>query len=71
MEKKYRNLRVAMYKYGDTQYTLAEVLNISQSAVNNRLAGRTSWTIREVKILCQRYKKPFEVLFNEGGEENG
>lgn len=68
MEKKYRNLRVAMCKYGDTQYTLAEVLNISQSAVNNRLTGRTSWTIREVNILCQRYKKPFEVLF--GGDKN-
>lgn len=69
MERKYSNLRVAMCKHGDTQYTLAEVLHISQSAVNNRLTGKTPWTIREIKILCQRYNKPFEVLF-KGGVEN-
>lgn len=68
--KRYRNLRVAMCKHGDTQYTLADVLHISQSAVNNRFTGRTPWAIREIKILCKRYNKPFEVLFNEGGEEN-
>lgn len=65
----YKELKAEMVLHGDTQSDIGEYLGLTQPAISSRFKGITPWTIREIKILCQRYNKPFEVLF-KGGVEN-
>lgn len=38
---------------GMTQYELADKLGISRNTMTSRLSGRSSFTLEEVKLICQ------------------
>lgn len=60
---KYPNLIGEMAKHGDTQKTLGDLLNITDSSVSRRLSGEIEWTISEIDIICEHYKKNYYELF--------
>ena len=64
-EVKYPNLVGEMARHGDTQRTIADLLNTSYNSIWRRLTGRTEWTISEIDILCEHYKKSYDELFKK------
>lgn len=64
-KKTYANLRAEIARNGDTLNTLSEVLGVSVGSISKRLSGDIEWTISEIKILCDRYNKSFEELFEK------
>jgi hypothetical protein len=57
------NLRAEMARFGDINTTLCEILNISETTRQHRFSGKHPFTLPEILILCQRYKKKVEELF--------
>lgn len=62
---KYPELVGEMAKHGDTQKTLAKLLDITYSSVSRRLSGRTEWSISEIEKLCEYYGKDYYELFKK------
>lgn len=59
----YSGLHAEMARHGHTQISLCEVLNLSQSAINQRFVGNRAWKQKEINTLCDYYKKSYEELF--------
>ena len=64
-KKMYPELAVEMVRHGETQRTLADLIGTSYNAIWRRLTGRTEWTISEIDILCEHYKKSYDELFKK------
>lgn len=62
-EIKYPKLEVEMSRNGDTQKSLAEILNITPQTVLKKLSGIREWTIGEIEIICEHYNKDYYELF--------
>ena len=62
-KKLYHNLRVEMYKNGDTQLSLAEEMNTTLTTINHKLMGRSKWNLEEIDYLCRKYNKDYYELF--------
>lgn len=62
---RFKNLRYHMMKHGDTQESLADVLNISTTAFNSKITGKTEWRKGEIDVLLARYNVTYEELFKE------
>lgn len=56
-ELKFAGLRSEMAKYGHTNKFLAELLDLSESAISRRFSGEIEWTLLEVAKICEFYKK--------------
>jgi predicted transcriptional regulator len=65
MEKpvKFPNLVAEMARKGDTQEVLAKLLNLTQASISRKLKGETGWSLKEVEIICDYYKKNYYELF--------
>lgn len=55
-----------MAKRGDTQKTLAELLDLPCASISRRLSGEIEWSISEVDKVCEYYKKGYYELFKRG-----
>lgn len=62
---KYPNLKAEMARLRESQEDLSKLLNICQMSVSNKLRGETDWTIGEIEILCDHYKKDYYELFKK------
>ena len=60
---KYPEIRVEMARHGDTQSTLAKLLDITVTSISRRLSGEIDWRISEVETLCKYYNKSYDELF--------
>lgn len=60
---KYPELAGEMRKHGDTQKTLAKLLELPNASISRRLSGETEWSISEIEKLCNYYKKNYYELF--------
>ncbi len=56
------NVRAEMARRGRSQTWLAQVLGLSQTAINRRLHGRTLWAIDELVTVAAQLGVPLEVL---------
>lgn len=52
-----------MAKRGDTQETLAKLLELTQPCISRRLTGETSWSMDDIEKICKHYKKDYKNLF--------
>ena len=59
----YPELIGEMAKRGENQSTLAELLGITPVSINNKMAGRTKWTLSEMIVISNYYNKDKEELF--------
>lgn len=50
--------------HGETREELAEVLEMTKTALCRRLLGDIDWSLSEIRKVCIHYKKPPEELFN-------
>lgn len=66
-------LEAAMAYAGDSQKDLAALLGVSIGQMSRRLSGAVEWRDGEIRQLCSRYGKPYEILFerNEVSAANG
>ena len=48
-------LKYRMAQHGDTQKEICKFLGISQNALINKLKGKNFFTMREVRLLVERY----------------
>lgn len=48
-------------KLGD----VAKVLNLDNSQISRKLAGKLRWSYDDIKTLCKHYNTSFEKLFRE------
>ena len=62
---KYPDLAGEMRKHGDTQQTLAKLLDLPIASISKRLSGETEWSIGEVEKICDYYKKNYYELFKK------
>lgn len=61
----YPELVAEMAKKGESQTSLAKLLEMSRPAMSNRLAGKTEWTISEIDKLCEYFDKDYYTLFKK------
>ena len=52
-----------MAKHGDTQKSIAKLLDLSIPSFSRRLSGEVDWSIGEIETLCKHYKKDYYELF--------
>lgn len=62
---KYPELAGEMAKHGDTQKTIAKLLDLSIPSFSRRLSGEVDWSIGEIETLCKYYKKDYYELFKK------
>ena len=60
---KYPGLAAEMARRGDTQEDLAKLLKLSRPTVCTKLSGKAEWSIGEIEIICEHYKKDYYELF--------
>lgn len=48
-------LKYKMSQHGDSQKQISKLLGISQSALINKFKGKNYFTMREVRLLVERY----------------
>ncbi len=60
---KYPELRIEMLRHGDTQTTLAKLINITVTSISRRLSGDIDWKISEIEKICKYYGKSYDELF--------
>ena len=48
-------LKYKMAQHGDSQKDISKLLDISQNALINKLKGKNFFTMREVRLLVERY----------------
>ena len=51
-----------MFQKGDTQKEICELLDISQNAFINKLKGKNYFTMREVRLIVERYDLDFREI---------
>lgn len=59
----YPNLEKEMTKHEDTRYDLARLLGITYSGMSYKINGKRTFTLEDIRKICNRYQKPFEYLF--------
>ena len=59
----YPGLAAEMARRGESQYTLAELLETTYSAIHRRMMGKTEWSISEIDKVCEHYNKDYYELF--------
>ena len=62
---KYPELAGEMAKHGDTQKSIAKLLDLSIPSFSRRLSGEVDWSIGEIETLCKHYKKDYYELFKK------
>ena len=55
-------LKYAMAQHGDTQKEICELLSISQNAFINKMRGKNYFTMREVRLIVERYDLNYEEI---------
>ena len=55
-------LKYRMAQHGDIQKEISKLLNISQNALINKLKGKNFFTMREVRLLVERYDLDYEEI---------
>ena len=55
-------LKYRMAQHGDSQKEISKLLNISQNALINKLKGKNFFTMREVRLLVERYDLDYEEI---------
>ena len=53
----YRNLASTLKTKGISNRQLAEILGISEKSVDNKISGRTDWTLPEFRKTCLLLKE--------------
>ena len=55
-------LKYKMSQHGDSQKEISKLLNISQNALINKLKGKNFFTMREVRLLVERYDLDYQEI---------
>ena len=55
-------LKYKMHQRGDSQKEICELLNISQNAFINKMRGKNYFTMREVRLIVERYDLDFREI---------
>ena len=55
-------LKYKMAQKGDSQKEICELLNISQNALINKMRGTNYFTMREVRLIVERYDLDFREI---------
>ena len=55
-------LKYVMSQHGDTQKEICELLSISQNAFINKMRGKNYFTMREVRLIVERYDLNYEEI---------
>ena len=55
-------LKYKMSQHGDTQQEICKLLSISQNALINKLKGKNYFTMREVRLIVERYDLDFREI---------
>ena len=55
-------LKYKMSQKGDSQKEICELLDISQNALLNKLKGKNHFTMREVRLIVERYDLDFREI---------
>ena len=55
-------LKYVMLQRGDSQKEICELLNISQNAFINKMRGKNYFTMREVRLIVERYDLDFREI---------
>lgn len=59
-----------MAKHGETQESLANLLDLSIQSVCRRFTGKSKWSISEIDKLCEHYNKNYYELFKNEEQKN-
>ena len=51
-----------MLQHDDTEKEICEILNISQNAFINKMRGKNYFTMREVRLIVERYDLNYEEI---------
>ena len=51
-----------MLQHDDTEKEICELLSISQNALINKLKGKNYFTMREVRLIVERYDLDFREI---------
>ena len=55
-------LKYLMAQKGDTQKDISNLLGISQNAFINKMRGKNYFTMREVRLIVERYDLDFREI---------
>ena len=55
-------LKYKMSQHGDSQKEISKLLDISQNALINKLKGKNFFTMREVRLIVERYDLDYEEI---------
>ena len=55
-------LKYKMAQNGDSQKEISKLLGISQNALINKLKGKNFFTMREVRLIVERYDLDYEEI---------
>ena len=55
-------LKYKMSQKGDSQKEICELLDISQNALINKMIGKNYFTMREVRLIVERYDLDYEEI---------
>ena len=55
-------LKYKMSQKGDCQKEICELLGISQNALINKMRGKNYFTMREVRLIVERYDLNYEEI---------
>lgn len=55
-------LKYLMSRNGDTQKEISNLLGISQNSLINKMTGKTYFTMREVRLIVERYDLDFREI---------
>lgn len=55
-------LKYLMLQKGDSQKEISKLLGISQNALINKLKGKNYFTMREVRLIVERYDLDFREI---------
>ena len=55
-------LKYKMSQHGDTQQEICKLLSISQNAFINKMRGKNYFTMREVRLIVERYDLDFREI---------
>ena len=57
-------MKSAIARNNDTQTALADALELSQSAISNRINGKIDFRLSEIDLIRRRYKLTAEETVN-------
>ena len=55
-------LKYLMSQNGDSQKDISKLLSISQNALINKMQGKNYFTMREVRLIVERYDLDFREI---------